>query len=83
MMDLREKIYHEIRERKIESQGRWVFQEYNLFYNDLNSTEKKEFTYLMQLLCDEEIFEIERDESVFRYRLTEKGENIIYRTGCF
>ena len=73
---LREKIFAEIRRMGIRVNGRWVANEYNLFWNSdtLTYTEHKDFANEMVKLCEEGIFRLEVDY----YVLTEKGSEIIY-----
>ena len=75
--NLTEKIFVEIRKRNIGKNGIWKFQEYNAFRNDLNPIEKENFFSRMDELCDEGIFTKENNNE--RYRLTEKGEEEIYK----
>lgn len=56
-----------------------MFQRYHgVFCMSLNAIERREFPNVMKELCNEGIFEEIRNSSVKTYRLTDKGENVIW-----
>lgn len=71
---LRQKIFEEIKRQKIASNGRWLPNQYNVFYSDLDYTQKQNFAEAMSKLCEKGFFRREYDY----YVLTEKGTEIIY-----
>lgn len=75
---MREKIYEEIRRLSMSQNHVWRFQQYNPFRLNLNPIEQREFSTVMNELCEEGIFTVEKDDSVVLFRLTEKGEKLIY-----
>lgn len=75
---MREKIYEEIRRLSMGQNHVWRFQQYNPFRLNLNPIEQREFSTVMNELCEEGIFTVEKDDSVVLFRLTEKGEKLIY-----
>ena len=77
-MELREKIFNEIKRLNLGKRHIWVFQQYIVFYNKLNPLEKEDFYKELQKLVDEGLFEVKQDSLVEHLVLTEKGCNIIY-----
>ncbi len=75
---MKEKIYEEVRRLNLGKGYLWRFQQYNPFKFSLNPLEQQKFDKTMSDLCDEGIFTAEKDSLVIVYRLTEKGEKIIY-----
>ena len=75
---MKEKIFEEIRRLKLGKTHVWLFQQYNPFKYSLDPTEQRVFESTMADLCNEGIFVAESNGSVIIYRLTEKGEKIIY-----
>lgn len=76
---MEEKIFDEIRRLKLAKNHVWRFQQYNSFrYDALNPKEQRDFDSFMEKYCQDGIFTAENDGSVIMYRLTEKGEEVIY-----
>ena len=74
---MREKIFEEIRRKRIPKGGVWRIQEYNSFLVDKTSKERQDFRGCMHTLCEEGLFIMEMAPEPM-YRLTEKGESVIY-----
>lgn len=71
---LRQKIFDEIKRQGIVPNGRWLPNQYNVFYSDLDYVEKQNFSKVMVELIEEGFVRIEYDY----YVLTDKGAEIIY-----
>lgn len=78
-MNLRETIFAHMRNLNCAENYLWTPPQYlNAFLNKLNPVEKKNFSQTMQELCDEDLFTLERDSQFPSYRLTKKGEELLY-----
>lgn len=78
-MNLREKIFAHLKKLNFAENYLWTPPQYlNAFLNKLNPVEKKNFSQTMQELCDEDLFTLERDSQFPSYRLTKKGEELLY-----
>lgn len=79
-MNLREKIFKELRRDHFAAKHLWPFQKYQLFCNSyLTPPEKDQFSLEMQIMCDEGLFVIEKRNGMPAYRLTEAGEKELYK----
>lgn len=78
-MNLREKIFAELRRDHFEKDHLWWFQKYqNFCINALTPVESKQFHAEMQKMCDEGLFTVEERTGMPAYRLTESGEKELY-----
>lgn len=78
-MSLRNKIFEELRRLNFAKDYLWKFQQYwGAFAINLNSLEQKEFQNTMIELCDDGLFQIIDNSNPPQYRLTEKGETVIW-----
>lgn len=78
-MNLKEKIFNEIKKCNIKKDELWVMQRCMQFQNQLNPLEKENFESVMNQLCDEGFFS--KGKYVLgttQYILTDKGEKYIY-----
>ncbi len=80
MITLKNKIFDELRRLHIEANGLWRFQNWNVFYRELNPLERKEFENVISELLNDGVLIAEQYGSVYNYRLTQKGEETIYCT---
>ena len=78
-MNMQEKIIQELKRNHLGNNDCWSFKSFYLFYGDLSPVEQKEFDVYMDDWCQDGYFVKEKDGSVFRYRLTEKGEQMIWK----
>lgn len=79
-IELKEKILYEMKRTHKKANDIWQFSNCLAFYNKLELSEKNNFDKIMQELCEEDIFiKEEHFNGDYNYRLTLKGEDIIYR----
>lgn len=82
-MELKKLIFSELRNLRFKQGYIWRFQQYNMFRIELNPIEQNEFISTMNELCQQEVFLREQDyiidnAVIYRYRLTDKGEQLIW-----
>ncbi len=82
-MELKKLIFSELRNLGFKQGYIWRFQQYNMFRIELNPIEQNEFISTMNELCQQEVFLREQDyiidnAVIYRYRLTDKGEQLIW-----
>lgn len=78
MLTTKEKIIQELKRNELRNTGCWSFQSFNEFKNSLSPAEQRDLIVFMNEWCKFGYFVKEKDGSVFRYRLTEKGDQMIW-----
>lgn len=78
MLTTKEKIIQELKRLNLGRNTCWSFQLFNEFKNSLSPAEQRDLVVFMNEWCKFGYFVQEKDGSVFRYRLTEKGEQMIW-----
>jgi hypothetical protein len=78
MLTIQEKIIRELKRLNLGSNAYWRFQSFNIFKWDLSPVEQRDLAACMDEWCQAGYFVKEKDGSVFRYRITEKGEQMIW-----
>lgn len=79
-MELERKILKEMERTHKKTNDIWQYSNCLAFYNNLKLDEQKNFDYAMQDLCANGIFKKEEYfNGSYNYRLTQKGEDIIYQ----
>lgn len=79
MEKLKNKILAELRYRSLGSGNIWLFSNWNGFRNNLNPIEKNWFPQVMSKLVEDGLLLEEQYGSVVQYRITDKGEQVIYQ----
>lgn len=78
-MNLRGKIYAEIRRLELGENDLWSVQRYEHFKMKLNPLEQSTFYNELDNLCDMGILRLEPHTAIsYNYRLTKKGVETIY-----
>lgn len=78
MLTTQEKIIRELKRLNLGSNPCWRFQSFNVFEKSLSLMEQRDLAACMDEWCQAGYFVKEKDGSVFRYRITEKGEQMIW-----
>ena len=78
MLTIPEKIIQELKRLDLGRNTCWRFQSFNVFEKSLSPVEQRDLAACMDGWCQAGYFVKEKDGSVFRYRITEKGEQIIW-----
>lgn len=83
MEDLQEKVFDELRDKKLGAGHIWKFQMWNNFRNELNPKEKPLFYELIVNMVNNGFFEIVGSYKMgtnnpFDLKLTQKCEDILY-----
>ena len=85
MEDLKEKVFDELRDKKLGAGHIWKFQIWNIFRNELNPKELKLFDKVIMNMVNDGFFEIvgsykiETGTKPFDLKLTQKCEDILYQ----
>lgn len=80
-MNLRKKIFAELKRDHFAINHLWWFQKYQNFCNNkLTPVESRQFHAEMKKMCDEGLFTFEERNGMPAYRLTRLGEKKLYNT---
>ena len=78
MLAVQEKVIQELKRLDLGRNTCWRFQSFNVFEKSLSPVEQRDLAACMDRWCQAGYFVKEKDGSVFRYRITEKGEQMIW-----
>ncbi len=77
---LRNRIYAEMRRQGLRSGYLWRFQQYHgVFAVRLNEEERAQFYNTLDKFCQEGILKAIPNGTIYHYRLTEAGEQIVWK----
>lgn len=78
MLTTQEKVLWELKKLNLRSNICWNFHWFNIFKRGLSPVKQRDLEACMDEWCQARYFVKDKDGSVFRYRITEKGEQMIW-----